>query len=244
MVQTNQDIQVLITNSNLLPNEKQYLLERLEQMDMLERFKLKHSLQTGQYPDALKSFHLLRENFVNLETKNLDQEKKDFLQQLKDLIGGHKSGKKIVSYSILTQPALLGTPIPKPIQDDTVKPLSKLTDFYHPVQLGYLDASHITIGLTEQNKTQVLNNFFEKLEQIFSKISDIAWRRGYFMNYLQSPLFSSYLNTGLTVLRHPELQPPQAALNLLSQLDSSYLNRHQFIDAANITNYIRNLCNL
>ncbi len=244
MVQTNQDIQSLITNSNLLPNEKQYLLERLAQMDMLERFKLKRSLQTGQYPEALKSFHLLRENFVNLETKNLVQEKKDFLQQLKDLIGGRKSDKKVVSYSILTQPALLGTPIPKPVQDDTVKPLSKLSDFYHPVQLSYLDVSHVTVGLTDQNRTQVFNNFFERLEQIFSKISDINWRRRYFMCYLQSPLFSSYLNTGLTVLRHSELQPPQAALNLLSQIDPSYLNRQQFIDAVNITNYIRNLCNV
>jgi len=244
MVQSNQDIRDLIVNSNLLPNEKQYLLERLTQMDMLERFKLKRSLQTGQYPEALKSFHLLRENFVNLETKSLVQEKKDFLQQLKDLVGGRKSDKKVVSYSILTQPALLGTPIPKPVQDDTVKPLSKLSDFYHPVQLSYLDVSHITVGLTDQNRTQVFNNFFERLEQIFSKISDINWRRRYFICYLQSPLFSSYLNTGLTVLRHSELQPPQAALNLLSQIDPSYLNRQQFIDAANITNYIRNLCNV
>ena len=244
MVQTNQDVRFLITNSNLLPNEKQYLLERLEQMNRLEILKLKHSLQIGQYPEVLKSFHLLRENFVNLETKSLVQEKKDFLQQLKDLIGGRKSDKKVVSHSILTQPALLGTPVPQPIQDDTVKPLSKLSEFYHPVQLGHLDVSHITIGLTDQNKNQVFNDFFQKLDQIFSKISDINWRRRYFMCYLQSPLFSSYLNTGLTVLRHSELQPPQAALNLLSQIDSSYLNRQQFIDAANITNYIRNLCSV
>lgn len=64
------------------------------------------------------------------------------------------------------------------------------------------------------------------------------------MNFLQSPLFSGYLNTGLTALRHPELEPSKIILNLLYQIDSNYLNNKQFVQAATVSNHLRGLCGL
>ncbi len=238
------NILTLIRNSNLLPNEKQYLIDRVKSMDMLQLLKLKKSLQLGQYPEALQGFQALKQNFLEIESKGLEEEKKGFLKQISDLVTGVKSTRKILSHSILTQPAILGGPVPQYIEDPTVRPLVNLGDFYHPVQLGHLDISHITFGVNAQNKNQIFSDFFQKLDTIFSKVPDLNIRRRYFMCYLQSPLFTNYLNTGLTVLRHPELQPPQAALNLLSQINPSYLNREQFNNAAFLTAYIRNLCGL
>lgn len=239
-----QDIQTLIQNSQLKPNEKAYLNDRIKGMDMLEILKLRRSLLAREYPEALKGFQLMKQSFVNLENNKFEEEKKGFLKQVADLVSGTKNNKKVLSNSILVQPGLLGGPIPQAIEDPQVKPLIKLTDFYHPAQLGQIDLVHITFNNSSQNKDQVFSNFFSKLDEIFNKVPDIHTRRGYFMNYLQSPLFTNYLNTGLTALRHPELQPPKAVLNLLSQMNNTYLNRDQFKNAATLTAYIRNLCAL
>lgn len=238
------DIVYLIQNSQLTDGEKNFLLDRIKDMDMLQILKLRRSLLTGEYPEALKSFQLMKQSFVEIEKKNFEEEKKGFLKQLADMVSGTKNGKKILSNSILVQPGLLGGPVPQPIQDVQVRPLKTLADFYHPGQLGQIDLVHITFSGGAQNQGQVFGDFFRKLDEIFSKVSDINVRRGYFMNYLQSPLFTNYLNTGLTALRHTELQPPRAVLNLLSQMSSSYLNREQFKNAALLTAYIRNLCAL
>lgn len=237
-------IRALIQNSNLKPNEKGYLLERLEHMDMLEQLKLRRSLQAGQYPEALQGLQLMKQTFVDVEKQNLEDEKKGFLKQVADLVSGSASGKKVLSDSILTQPGLLGGPVPQPIDGGQARNLEKLTDFYHPAQLGQLDIVHISFGQQPQSRDQVFNDFFKKLEEIFSRVPDINQRRRYFMNYLQSPLFTNYLNTGLTALRHPEMRPARAILNLLSQMNQTYLNREQFKNAAYLTAYIRNLCGL
>ncbi len=239
-----QDLVPLINNSGLKLNEKQYLLDRLPDMDMLDKLKLRRSLQAGQYPEALQGFQLLKQNFAKVEQENLEKEKKGFLKQVADLVSGSKNGKKVLSDSILTQTSLLGGPVPQLIEDHQVKPLNLLNDFYHPVQLGQLDLKHITFDTRNKNRDQVFNDFFRRLEDLFSRVPDINYRRRYFMNYLQSPLFTNYLNTGLTALRHPELRPAKSILNLLSQMNNTYLNRDQFKNAAYLTAYIRNLCGL
>jgi hypothetical protein len=141
----------------------------------------------------------------------------------------------------LTQPNILGGQPPQAIRGENIRPLQRLEEFYHPGQLSMLSTNHINFGLNT-NTEQIIQNFLASLTDVFSRIDNVNLRRSYFMNFIESSLFVSYINTTLTAFRHPELQPPKIILNLLYQINQQYLNNKQFQVAAVISNHLRNLC--
>lgn len=229
----------LITSTYLLsPGDKSFLLDKLSQMSPFDKLKLKQSLMHGQAPAILQSLQLMRAKFFESEMPK----KQDMISQIAATVLPKKP-KKVLSASILTQPSILGGPIPQAPRNNNVRPLHSLSDFQDPNQLLMLNNNHVTFGLND-NVDQIVQNFLLKLDQVFENIDNINMRRNYFMSFLQSQLFSSYLNTGLTALRHPELEPAKIILNLLYQINPNYLNNKQFRQAAIISSHIRSLCGL
>jgi hypothetical protein len=222
----------------LSPGDKSFLIEKIGQMNALDKLKLQQSLTHGQPPDILQSLQLIRAKFFDSEKPK----EQDLISRVASAILPKKQ-PKVVSTSILTQSQILGTSAPQAITGENVRPLDNLVEFYHPGQLSLLAARHVTFGINE-NPDQSVQNFLRNLDKIFDKINDVNVRRGYFMNFIQSPLFGSYINTGLTALRHPELQPPNIILNLLYQINPNYLNNRQFSQASIISNHLRGLCGI
>jgi hypothetical protein len=232
-----QHIIELITKTPFLsPGDKSFLIEKIKQMNALDKLKLQQSLTHGQPPDILQSLQLIRAKFFESEKPK----EPDLITKFTSAILPKKP-PKVVSTSILTQPQVLGTPPPQAITGENIKNLDSLSEFYHPAQLSLLSARHVTFGLND-NPDQITQNFLKNLDKIFDKITNVNVRRGYFMNFIQSPLFGSYINTGLTALRHPELQPSNIILNLLYQINPNYLNNRQFTQASIISNHLRGLC--
>jgi len=234
--------QQLITLVNqtqfLSPGDKSFLLERISEMNSLEKLRLRGALLGGHAPDILQSLQLMRAKFFSKELPK----KPDLLSRISNAFSGKKENQ-IVAHSILTQSTILGSNPPQAIREPNLTPLQNLSQFSHPGQLSMLSSSHVTLGLNA-NTEQIIQNFLEKLTQIFNQLDNINLKRSYFMNFVESPLFVSYINTALTALRHPELQPPKIILNLLFQINPQYLNNKQFQFAAVISNHLRNLCGI
>ena len=222
----------------LSPGDKSFLIEKLGQMNALDKLKLQQSLTHGQPPDILQSLQLLRAKFFESEKPK----EPDFISKVASAILPKKQ-PKVVSTSILTQTQILGTPAPQAITGEVVRPLENLSEFYHPAQLSMLASRHVTFSIND-SPDQAIQNFLRNLDKIFERINNVNVRRGYFMNFIQSPLFGSYVNTGLTALRHPELQPPNIILNLLYQINPNYLNNRQFSQASVISNHLRGICGI
>jgi hypothetical protein len=222
----------------LNPGDKSFLMEKVPQLSPLEKLRLRQSLGAGMAPPVLQQLQIMRARFYQEEAPK----KPDPITQVLNNILPPKP-KRILSQSILTQPALLGAPAPQAIRDDSIGQLKTLNDYYHPAQLNQLRSQHITFGIND-NADQIMHSFLTKLTQTLEKTDNINVRRGYFMSFLQSSLFSSYLNTGLTALRHPELEPPKIILNLLYQINNNYLNNKQFQHAAKVCGHLRSLCGI
>jgi hypothetical protein len=148
-----------------------------------------------------------------------------------------------VTQSIMTQPQILGGPAVQPVRNQPVGPLNTLEDFTHPAQLSQLHARHITFDLNT-NTDQVVQRFLDYLSDMFNSIENTTVRRAYYMNFLESPLFSAYMSSAITALKRDELQPRSIALNLLNQVNNQFLNLKQFSHAAMISNHLRNLCGI
>lgn len=232
-----QQVLDLINRTGFLsPGDKSFLIERLEEMSPLEKLRLRGALIKGYAPEVLQSLELMRAKFFQKEVPK----KPDILSKISNVFRGSRPNI-VVAHSILTNPNILGATPPMAMRGEKVKPLNSLSEFNHPAQLSYLNSSHVTFGLNT-NTEQIIQNFLENLNNIFSRLDNINLRRAYFMNFVESPLFVSYINTALTALRHPELQPPKIILNLLYQINQQYLNNKQFQFAAVISNHLRNLC--
>ena len=195
-------------------------------------------METGVAPAILQQLQLTRAKFYDQEIPK----QPDAITKVINAVIPPKP-KKVISFSILGQAQLLGGPTPQAVTTDKVPVIQGLADFTHPAQLSQLQPSHVTFNIND-NTDQIIQTFIKKLDNVFEKIPSLNVRRCYFMNFLQSPLFGGYLNTGLTALRHPELEPPKIILNLLYQIDPNYLNNKQFVQAATISNHIRGLCGL
>lgn len=235
----NDNLNKLIVDTPFLSNgDKDFLIQKLPNLSPLERLKLQQSLSHGQAPNILQSLQIIRARFFNSEAPK----KPDLLSQVASAIFPKKP-KKVLANNILNQPQIIGGPVPQFVKVANVQPLRSLGEFYHPFQLGMLSPNHLNFGLNDSSEI-IVQSFLTKLDQIFDKIENINLRRGYFMNFVQSPLFNSYLNTGLTGLRHPELQPSNIVLNLLYQINTTYLNNKQFKAAAVICNHLRSIASL
>jgi hypothetical protein len=181
-------------------------------------------------------------NPTNTQDSQPDKQKAGIIDQLANLF--HKDRPpEIISPSILSQPQLLGTAAIQPMHPEPVQPLQKLEMFNHPAQLGMLSSNHISFGM-DQSGEQAVQNFLEATSDIFSQIPDINIRRAYFMNFLRSQLFSSYISSAVTAMKHPELQPRKIVLNTLNQANPQFLNNKQVSTTALISNHLRNLCGL
>lgn len=229
-------IDLIQKTSYISEGDKSFLLENLPQMNSLERLRLRGALIAGQAPGILQSLEITKAKFFQKETPK----KPDLLTKISNVFSGKKENE-ILSYSILTQPGILGSQPPQAIRGENIRPLQRLEEFYHPGQLSMLNGGHINFGLNS-NTEQIIQNFLANLTDVFSRIDNVNLRRSYFMNFIESPLFVSYINTTLTAFRHPELQPPKIILNLLYQINQQYLNNKQFQVAAVISNHLRNLC--
>jgi hypothetical protein len=226
----------LITQTAFIsPQDKDFLIEKLSGMSPLEKLRLRGALLSGQAPEILQSLQIMRAKFFAKETPK----KPDLIEQISNKISGNKA-PSVVAHSVLTQAAVLGSNAPQPVRGEQVKPLNNIQEFYHPGQLSMLNSNHITFGLNINNE-QVMQSFLSKLTSVFESIENVNIKRSYFMNWVESPLFTSYINTTLTALRHPELQPAKIILNLLYQINNQYLNNKQFQFAAVISNHVRNL---
>ena len=233
------NLQALIQNTPFLtPSDKSFLMEKAPLMSPLDKLKLRQSLDTGVAPAILQQLQLVRAKFFDQEIPK----QPDAISKVINAVIPPKP-KKVISYSILSQNQLLGGPTPQAVTADNVPLINNLSEFSHPAQLSQLHPNHINFNLND-NSEQIIQQFFKKLDSLFGKIPSLNVRRCYFMNFLQSPLFGGYLNTGLTALRHPELEPSKIILNLLYQIDSNYLNNKQFTQTASISNHVRNLCGL
>jgi hypothetical protein len=228
-------ISLVLSTPFLSPGDKSFIQENLPNMTALEKLKLKQSLLTWQAPAILEQLQIIRAKFYEKEIPK----KPDPITQVVHNIFPPKP-KKVLSVSVMNQPGYLGAPIPQPARDQA-PPMYTLTEYNHPAQLATLHSQLISFNLND-NSEQIMQNFLQSLSASFDKIDNIQVRRGYFMSYMRSPLFSAYLNTGMTALRHPELEPAKIILNLLYQIDSKYLNNKQFKYVAMITNHLRNLC--
>jgi hypothetical protein len=234
-----QQLLLLINQTQFLsPSDKSFLAERLNEMNALEKLRLRGALLGGHAPDILQSLQLMRAKFFSKELPK----KPDLLTRISNAFTGKKENQ-IIAHSILTQSTILGSNPPTAIHDKSLPLLQNLADFSSPGQLSMLNSSHVTLGLNV-NTEQIIQNFLEKLTTIFNQLDNINLKRSYFMNFVESPLFVSYINTALTALRHPELQPPKIILNLLYQINPQYLNNKQFQFAAVISNHLRNICGI
>jgi hypothetical protein len=234
-----QQLQQLIQETQFLNGgDKSFLLEKLANIEALDKMRLRTSLLSNQPTAVLQSLQMIRAKFFVQATQKPNN-------PIENIISGILPQKKpeIVAFSVLTKTDILGSLIPTAAKDHNVPMLKNLQDFQHPFQLSMLTNEHVNFHLNS-NIEQIVQAFMNKSEKVFESIEDINTKRGYFMNYIQSPLFANYLNTALTGIKHIELQPRNVALNLLYQINTNYLNNKQFEITANITNHLRGIIGL
>jgi hypothetical protein len=175
------------------------------------------------------------------QASSADEKEGGLLNKIQNVFG--KKDPSPVTQSIMTQPQILGGPAVQPVRNQQVSALYRLEDFSHPAQLSQLQARHISFDINT-NGDQVIQKFLEYLSDMFDSISSNTMRRSYYMNFLESPLFSAYMSSAITALKRDELQPRSIALNLLNQVNGQFLNLKQFTHTAQISNHLRNLCGL
>jgi hypothetical protein len=233
-----QQITELINNSvNLAPNEKEFLISKLDEIKPLDRLKVQKDLQAGIRPELLESLLILRNQFIKKEAPP----KPDLFSKIAQVINPPKP-KKVLSSTVINNTTYLGANPPTPVQSQQIN-LSNIEQFSDLSQLNSLVPNLVIFEINENGEQKILQ-FFQKLDDLFLNAHDINQKRSYFMNYLQSPLYLAYMDTGLTALRHPEITPSSIILNRLQQIDTKYLNMRQFQTTARITGHIRSLVSI
>ena len=234
----NPEIIELVNKSPILnPGDKDFIISKLDDLSPLEKLKLQTNLASNIAPEILQTINEIRASFFKQETPPAP----DFLTKMAQKISPTKP-KPIISHTILNNPAYLGGQLPRPYNAPPVR-LQSLAQITKLSELNSLSPFHITFNLNE-NSEQKLNDFYLKLDQLFSEVLDIHIRRSYFMMFLQSPLYLGYIETGLTALRHPEITPANIVLNRLQQIHPKFLNTRQFQTASKICAHIRMLCGI
>jgi hypothetical protein len=230
-------IELINSSINLAPNEKEFLISKLDEIKALDRLKVQKDLQAGLRPELLESLLILRNQFIKKEAPP----KPDLFSKIAQAINPPKP-KKILSSTVINNTTYLGSNPPNPVQAQQIN-LPSIEQFSDLSQLNSLVPSLVTFEIND-NSEQKLLQYFQKLDDLFLNAHDINQKRSYFMNYLQSPLYLAYMDTGLTALRHPEITPSNIILNRLQQIDPKYLNTKQFQTAAKITGHIRSLVSI
>jgi hypothetical protein len=234
-----QDLIDLINSTTLLNNsDKDYLFLIFGQLTVLEKFKLKSSLAINETKSILVFLQLLKLKFpITTKAKG-----NSIFDKINEFISPTPVVKP-VSESILTKSSEIGSSVPKPLIPKNKIFLDDLNKFDSLEQLLIISPEHLFVVNQDQAEI-VLQRFLEKLDKMFDTISSMDFRRNWLATYLQSPLFISYMNTGITALKNPEIEPRNIILDTLHQANTSYLNKSQFEMASIITNHIRHLCGI
>ncbi|MGL4759448.1 MAG: hypothetical protein ACRCXZ_08990 [Patescibacteria group bacterium] len=244
-LQSNDMLKEALTKTNILQEaEKQFILARLEKFDHLDKFKLKRFISINDEKNIRETYKLIRDKIIR-EEKELE-----YLQQQKQKKGPSGILDKIttstqnnlenpIAKSHLSDPKFLGHDITAP-PEVRGQPFKNLEDFSSLDQLSLLDTSHVTFSL-DDNAPLLMQKFKEKLADLFNDLENVHDRRGFFRLFMRSSLFNSYLNTGITALRHIEIQPRKIALNLIYQTDPIYLNINQFENVSEISKLLKQL---
>lgn len=234
-----EELAKLIENSNYLqPSDKEYLKSKLPAMGPVDKLKLKYSLSYGQEPVIIKSLNEMRAKFKATETVSKPNPVSKLIQSV-----FKPAPPKIVSIRVLDQIQYLGATT-QPIQLPNQLPaLSDLINIQNLEQLVLVSPRHLDSFMMTDSTPHLLQ-FRSKLEKMFDPINDFGIRRGYVTLFMSSPLAKAYIQTGLTALAHPELEPNSVILNTLYQIDSQYLNMRQFETTATISSYLRNITGL
>ena len=231
----------IINNCTLPSGDKVFLLERVKKMNPLEALKLGNEILAGEVPFILADLHKIRTKLDNQENPKAPTGVAQILDSAINSVFTPKA-KAPVSLSILENIEYLGTPIAPVPTNPNIQNFAKLSDFEHLSQIAFLSPEHF-VSLDELSNNQLLKGVLDKLDKLMESIENVDIRRGYYLMFLQSKLFSSYISTGLTALRHPEYQPAEAILNLLHQLEAEkYLDNRQFQAVAILSSHLRTLC--
>jgi hypothetical protein len=222
-------IQLINLSLALQDREKSFLLSKLQTLPPLEKLKIKQALVNGRVPQIVVDFNsgVDPDNPIN-----------KFVDRILP-----KKPKVPVAYSILSKPNVIGQSTPKSYKPNTQKPFNSLAEIQDLTQLSLITPYMLGFAINS-NIDQIMTNFLERVTQLFDQVESIEVRRNLLLNFIKSPLFTSYINTGITALQHPELTPRKISLNLLYQTDQRYLNNRQFYYTAIISNHIRSLAAL
>lgn len=231
-------INTTITANRILSREdKSFLSQTIIKLNPLEKLKLKNTLDSDDSTALRSMVELIKIKFPVLIKPNTG-----FFGKISQFINPPKV-QKIVSASILSTPATLGGPVPSPFPLVNIPQLQSTQEFSDLAQLAMLDQLHFING-TEQQEDVNLRKFLEKLDNMFEQIADTQTKRSYFASFVTSPLFNSYMNTGLTAVRHPEIEPREIILNTLHTTNNNYLDKRKFEIASIITNHLRHQCGI
>lgn len=239
--------QIINFSEIISKDQKEFLLSNLENFSPIEVLKLKHVLisknqsETGLiYEDLSKKF--IAQNHKNSEDHPIKENVEVSLKKDEKTEDPHAKEGNVLSHSFLSDSNYLGQNPPKaPVNPNN--PLDKIQEIEDLTQLAQLTPEHINFRIND-SIDQIVNDFFKKTEKMFSKLESLDQRRSFFMSFIQSSLFASYLNTGLTALRHPEIKPRQTVLNTLHKTNSQYLSKKQFQYASLISHHLRKLAAL
>jgi hypothetical protein len=236
-------LEQLSASSILQDSEKEFITTRLDKFDHLDKFKLKRYLAINDEKNIKETFRIIRDKILR------EEKEKEYLSQqstakkgasgMFDKIAPKQQSTEPLSFSLLSDTKFLGHVIPKP-PEVRGQPFKILSDFSNLDQLSLLEPSHVTFSL-DDNVKLLIKGFFDRVEDLFDDISTLEEKRGYFRLFMRSTLFNSYLNTGITALRHTEIQPRKIALNLIYQTDPIYLNSNQFEHASSISKLLKQL---
>lgn len=227
----------LIEDTHVLNSEdKVFLNSILSKMSSLERFKLRLGLKSNESSAILSTVQLLKLRYPP-EQK---QANSGFLGTINKLINPPQP-QKLVSPSIMSQPNVLGsTAIPQPVQSMYINEVDDIQNFSDLLQLSSISQEALNPGSEGQNE-MIINNLLEKFDKLFDEVKDLKTKRSFFASFLQSPLFSSYINSGITAMSHSELQPREVVLNTLHGVSKVYLKNKTFEMTSIITNHLRHL---
>jgi hypothetical protein len=246
-------IQLLTTFEGVDTTVKAEIYDHFSSFSAPEMFRLQKALEMGQIEVVtgllykVKGLSALKDKFSSLS-------KPVVLEPMEDL---HETTEQILqievideihdvgSESILRDIHFTGVPIVGDDQLEAFLPrlthLSDLGELKDAKQIFLLDSDAVTRNL-DQNVEQYISKFSQKLASTMAKI-DISEKRAFFLQFMQSPLFQKYINTGLSALNESNELTQDSILNTQAQQSpSDKLNKSQFSIAAKVVNEVRNAC--
>ena len=242
-------IEAIKSSSIFQDQEKEFIISRMKRFDHLDKFKLKRYLLVNDEKTVRETYRIIRDKLLR------EEKEKEFLSQTtgnsnvnQAKVFFDKYGPKSdrpqspVSLSILSDVDFMGHEIPMAPQVRG-QPFKNLEFFSTLDQLCLLESNHVTFGM-EDNVPIIIQKFLNKLTTLFDELEDIMIKRSYFRLFMRSALFNNYLNTGITALRHTEIQPRKIVLNLIYQTDPIYLNSNQFEYTSTISQHLKNLVDI